>query len=181
MIRAATTTDLDAIVSGYQAHFAHERAHGAYTVFQEGVYPTRAHAEAALQAQGLYVYTSENQVLASLILHAAQPAEYQHINWSSAALPEQTWVLHLLMVHPSLAGQGIGARLVRYGLDLAAAQGCTAVRLDTGAQNLPAVALYQKLGFQLVAQTDMQVGGAIAHANHLFFEKTLRCKNTRGL
>ena len=166
MIRAATAADLDVIVSGYQAHFAHEREHGAYTVFQEGVYPTRAHAEAALQAQGLYVYTSENQVLASLILHAAQPAEYQNINWSSAAPPEQTWVLHLLMVHPSLAGQGIGARLVRYGLDLAAAHGCTAVRLDTGAQNLPAVALYQKLGFQLVAQSDMQVGGAIVHTNH---------------
>ena len=173
MIRAATAADLDAIVSGYQAHFAHEREHSAYTVFQEGVYPTRAHAEAALQTQGLYVYTSENQVLASLILHAAQPTEYQHINWPSTALPEQTWVLHLLMVHPSLAGRGIGARLVRYGLDLAAAHGCTAVRLDTGAQNLPAVALYQKLGFQLVAQSDMQVGGAIAHANHLFFEKSL--------
>ena len=39
MIRAATAADLDAIVSGYQAHFAHEREHGAYTVFQENVYP----------------------------------------------------------------------------------------------------------------------------------------------
>ena len=173
MIRAATAADLDAIVSGYQAHFAHEREHGAYTVFQEGVYPTRAHAEAALQAQGLYVYTSENQVLASFILHAAQPTEYQHINWPSTALPAQTWVLHLLMVHPSLAGQGIGARLVRYGLSLASTHGCTVVRLDTGAQNLPAVALYQKLGFQQVAQSDMQVGGAIAHCQHLFFEKIL--------
>ena len=173
MIRAATAADLDAIVSGYQAHFAHEREHGAYTVFQEGVYPTRAHAEAALQARGLYVYTSANQVLASLIIHAAQPAEYQHIHWPSAALPEHTWVLHLLMVHPSLAGQGIGARLVRYGLSLASAHGCTVVRLDTGAQNLPAVALYQKLGFQQVAQSDMQVGGAIAHRQHLFFEKIL--------
>ena len=77
------------------------------------------------------------------------------------------------MVHPSLAGQGIGANLVRFGLDLAAANHKRAVRLDTGAQNLPAVALYRKLGFELAAQTDMQIGGAIANSDHLFFEKIL--------
>ena len=108
-------------------------------MFQEGIYPTRAHTEASLQTQGWYVYTSENQVLASLIMHTTQPVEYQHLDWPSAAPPGQTWVLHMLMVHPSLARLGIDARLVRYGLDLAAAQACTAVRLDTGEQNLPAV------------------------------------------
>ena len=174
MIRTATAADLDAIDALYQAHFEHERIHGAYTVFEAGVYPTRAHAEAALQAQGLYVYADANgQVLASLILHAAQPEEYRHIAWPSAAAAAEVWVLHLLMVHPSLAGQGIGASLVRFGLDLAAANHKRAVRLDTGAQNLPAVALYRKLGFELAAQTDMQVGGAIAHSDHLFFEKIL--------
>ena len=173
LIRAATAVDLDAIVSGCPAHFAHEREHGAYTVFQEGGYPIRADAEVVLQAHGLNVAEIENPVLASLILHATQPAEYQPLHGPSGTPPEHTWVVHLLMVHPSLAGQGLGARMVRCGLDLAAAQGCTAVRLNTGAQNLPAVALYQKRGSQLVAQSNKRVGGAFAHANHLFFEKIL--------
>ncbi len=42
MTRAATTADLDAIVSGYQARFIPERQHRIYAVFQEGVCPNRA-------------------------------------------------------------------------------------------------------------------------------------------
>ena len=82
-------------------------------------------------------------------------------------------MIHLLMVRPSAAGRGIGSALVNYALETAAQSSCTAVRLDTGGQNLPAAALYEKLGFQLVAVTSMKVGGAISHSGHLFFEKAL--------
>lgn len=41
MIRRAAASDLDGIEETYREHFAHERERGAYTIFQEGVYPTR--------------------------------------------------------------------------------------------------------------------------------------------
>lgn len=173
MIRPAIPADLDAIEESYREHFAYEKTHIAYTVFQEGVYPTRGVAEQALRRKALYVYEENGTVLGSLILDDRQPAEYQKINWPSHAAAEQVMVIHLLLVRPCAKGKGIGSQLVTYALETASQRACTVVRLDTGAQNTPAVSLYQKLGFRLAATAAMNIGGAIPHANHLFFEKIL--------
>ena len=53
--RQAIVADLDVIERGYIDHFAHEKKYGAYTVFREGIYPTRKDAETALQNNALYV------------------------------------------------------------------------------------------------------------------------------
>lgn len=173
MLRQAVITDLDSIEEGYREHFAHERIHGAYTVFREGVYPTRKTAEAALQSGALFVYEENGAVLGSIILDHKQPDEYRTIEWQSGASDEEVNVIHLLMVRPRAAGKGVGSALVGYALDVAKQRSCTAVRLDTGEQNIPAVSLYTKLGFKLNAASSMNVGGAIFHGRHLFFEKIL--------
>lgn len=173
IFREAAASDLDDIEKGYQEHFAHEKQHRAYTVFQEGVYPTRKDAEAALRNGALYVAEENNIILGSIILDQRQPDEYQKVDWPGKALAEQVRVIHLLMVRPSAAGKGIGSALVNHVLKIAKRQSCTAVRLDTGKQNIPAVSLYQKLGFQRVAASPMKVGGTISHNRHLFFEKAI--------
>lgn len=173
MIRAAAAADLDGVEAGYLRHFAYERVHGAYTVFREGVYPTRRDAEKALRAGTLYVYERDGAVLGSVILDRRQPEEYRNINWPSGAAADRVLVIHLLMVRPDAVGKGVGSALVQYAEETARRRGCLVVRLDTGAQNTPAVSLYQKLGFQLAASSSMNVGGVIAHSGHLFFEKIL--------
>lgn len=173
MIRRAVIGDLEEIEETYREHFAHEKKYGAYTVFQEGIYPTRADAEKALQAQSLYVFAENKRVLGSIILDDRQPEEYKGIDWKHQAAEDTVSVIHLLMVRPCMAGKGIGSALVKYALDMAKARARTAVRLDTGEQNAPAVALYKKLGFQLIAASSMKVGGAIPHKRHLFFQKVL--------
>ncbi len=173
MIRPAVMEDLESVEEAYHAHFIQEQKHGAYTVFQKGVYPTRTDAEKALRHEALYVYVDHGVVLGSMILDHHQPEEYQKIDWPSHAAADQVHVIHLLMVRPSATGKGIGSSLVHYALDMAKQHTCIAVRLDTGAQNIPAVSFYQKLGFQLVATSSMKVGGAISHNRHLFMEKIL--------
>lgn len=56
MLRQATDADLNQVEEGYQKHFLHEKEHGAFTVFQEGVYPTRADAAKALSKGALHVH-----------------------------------------------------------------------------------------------------------------------------
>ena len=169
--RQAVAGDLDGIEEGYLEHFAHEKKYGAYTVFQEGVYPTRKVAETALQNSALYVYEENGDVLGSFILDKQQPEEYQKIEWPSNAPNEKVMVIHLLMVRPSAAGKGIGSCIVSHAIDTAQQQACVAVRLDTGEQNIPAASLYKKLGFNLVSTSQMKVGCIISHNRHLFFEK----------
>lgn len=173
MIRPAVMTDLDSIEQAYQEHFAHEQKYHAYTVFKEGIYPTRKEAERALLKEALYVYEENDIVLGSIILDGEQPEEYGKIDWPSHAEKECVNVIHLLMVRPCAAGKGIGSALVKYAEDIAKQRSCTAVRLDTGKQNIPAVSLYKKLGFRLAAVSSMKVGGMISHGEHLFFEKIL--------
>lgn len=173
MIRPAEITDLDSIEDAYHEHFVHERQHGAYTVFREGVYPTRKDAEKAFTENALFVYEENGSILGSIILNDVQPEEYKKIDWPSHAADNQVKVIHLLMVRPSAAGKGIGSALINFVSGLAKQQSCTAIRLDTGAQNTPAAALYKKLGFELAAASSMNVGGAISHKEHLFFEKLI--------
>lgn len=173
MIRLADISDLDSIEEIYDEHFAYEKRHGAYTVFQKGVYPTRADVEKAIHNEALYIYMENGIALGSIILSNQQPEEYEKINWPSHAAEDKVNVIHLLMVRPSSAGKGIGSILVNYAVDAARHHSCTAIRLDTGEQNIPAVSLYKKLGFQLAAASHMKVGGTIAHDRHLFFEKIL--------
>ena len=169
--RQAIVSDLDSIEAGYIEHFAHEKKYGAYTIFQEGVYPTREVAETALQIRALYVYEENGVVLGSVILDGQQPEEYKKIEWPSNSPNEKVMVIHLLMVRPSAAGKGIGSLIVNYAVDMAKQLAYAAVRLDTGEQNVPAASLYKKLGFHLVSTSQMKVGGTISHNRHLFFEK----------
>ncbi len=173
MIRRATDRDLDAVERAYDEHFRHEEIHGAFTVFKKGVYPTRRDAQSALDSGTLYVYEEDGDLLGSIIVDAVQPEEYRDITWGEPLCEDEVMVIHLLMVRPCAAGRGIGSALVRYAVELARARPCRALRLDTGSQNVPAVSLYKKSGFRIVAAAPMKVGGALAHREHLFLERPL--------
>lgn len=173
MIRQATATDIDGVEEGYRDHFLYEKKHVAYTVFKEGAYPTRKDAARALLNKALYVYVDQGAVAGSIISDGRQPDEYGEISWPSQAAPEQVAVIHLLMVNPRMAGKGIGSALVNHAIKVAEQRSCAAIRLDTGAQNIPAVSLYKKMGFRVVATSTMKVGGVIPHTAHLFLEKSL--------
>lgn len=63
--------------------------------------------------------------------------------------------LHRLVVAPGHRRSGIGSALVRAGLDAVRHLGALAVMLEVGYANEPAIALYQRIGFeQLRARPD---------------------------
>ena len=62
---------------------------------------------------------------------------------------------------------------MQFVVEYAKSMNCKSVRLDTGSQNKPAVALYTKLGFELAGTGTMAIGGMISHGNHLFYERKI--------
>lgn len=173
MIRKAVFNDLELIEEMYDEHFRYEAANGAFTVFKKGVYPTGKDAGKALDNGALYVYEEDNNIAGSIIVDKVQPIEYKNIVWGKFAEDSKVMVIHLLMVRPSMTGKGIASALVRYAGELAKNELCEVLRLDTGSQNVPAVSLYKKLGFKITASGSMNVGGVVAHNEHLFLEKIL--------
>ena len=173
MIQKAVLEDLEEIEATYDEHFSYEAEHGAFTVFRKGIYPTRKDAESAIRAGTLYVARVDGRIAGSVIVDHEQPPKYAEIPWPHAWGKSEVMVIHLLMVRPSMSGRGLATSLLQFSLKLATDRGCKAMRLDTGSQNIPAVSLYQKLGFQVVASASMKVGSAIEHSGHLFLEKEL--------
>jgi GNAT superfamily N-acetyltransferase len=173
MIRKANLNDLDAIEDAYNEHFQYEIDHQAYTVFKKGVYPTRADAERAIGAGAMFIYEENGLLCGSLILDKKQPVEYANILWKVDCAEREVMVIHLLMVRPQMSGRGIGSALIKYAVEFARNDGCKALRLDTGGQNIPAVALYEKNEFDIIMRAPKKVGDVIAHENHLFLERGL--------
>ncbi|MDY5986425.1 N-acetyltransferase family protein [Sporofaciens sp. SGI.106] len=173
MIRKAVFDDIDRIEDTYNEHFEYEIEHEAFTVFKKGVYPTREDAEKAVNTGSLYIYEENSNIAGSMILDKVQPIEYSDIQWRKNCRKDEVMVIHLLMVRPAMSGKGIASSLIKYAVELAECNHCKVLRLDTGSQNIPAISLYKKAGFEIVATASKKVGDRIAHGNHLFLEKML--------
>lgn len=173
MIRKANVNDIGLIEDAYNEHFQYEMNHTAFTVLKKGVYPTRTDAEQAINSGAMYVYEEGENIIGSIIVDKIQPTEYNNISWKVVSSEDEVMVIHLLMVRPSMSGKGIATSLINYAVELAKTNQCKALRLDTGSQNIPAVSLYKKNGFEIVARGTIKVGGKIEHKNHLYLEKLL--------
>ena len=156
MFRPATASDLDTIERHYTELLTHETETGRSTTnWALGVYPPRETAAKAQAEGALYVLEEAGETVASVILNQHQDEFYAGINWQYSAPPEQVLVIHTLCIPPCHAGRGLGRQMVQYAKQHAAAMGCTVIRLDTWAGNLPAATLYQKCGFSLCGRTEV--------------------------
>lgn len=133
-IRPATADDLPRIEQIYDAIHTAEETGAASVGWARGVYPTRATAQAGLDAGDLFVLADGGTVYAAGRINREQVPVYAQVPWQYAAPPEQVLVLHTLVVDPTIAGRGCGTQFVRFYAQRARALGCTVLRIDTNAK-----------------------------------------------
>lgn len=148
MFRKAKESDIDAIAAIYEKLHDREEAGQGCTGWLRNVYPTRETAQNALALGDLFVEEENGAVVAAARINREQVPEYADCSWADDAPPERVMVLHTLVVDPDAAGRGYGSRFVAFYEDYARQQGCPFLRMDTNARNLPARALYKKLGYR---------------------------------
>lgn len=128
LIRVATTSDLAAV-------WAVERA-----VFGEEVYPA-------------FFFRQALDLWGELLL-VAELAEGEVVGYALGApslRPGEGWVVSAAVL-PAHRGGGVATRLTRALLDACAGRGMREVRLTVHPGNAAAVALYRKLGFDMVGE-----------------------------
>lgn len=163
-IRLGTKADLDSVARIYEEILDHEEQTVSYTNWQRGKYPCRATAERALEKGWLYVLEEDGgELAATAILNREQLPEYSKLPWGIEAPPERVFVIHTLCVPPSKAGRGLAREFVAFAEALGRAQGCAVLRLDTYEGNLPARAMYPKLGYR-------EVGATLFHFQNILWE-----------
>ena len=147
MIRKANMADLNRIEEIYNEIHTEIEQGRAQIGWTRGIYPTRSDAEESIRRREMFVLEENGEIVASGRINQYQGPEYDNAVWSFDAEPDSVMVLHTLTVSPKHSGRGFGRQFVAFYENHARECGCTALRIDTNAINLPARALYKKLGY----------------------------------
>ena len=67
-------------------------------------------------------------------------------------------MIRTFVVYPSFLKMGIGRALMDYSFELAQQSGIKSIRLDLYENNLPAISLYEKCGFEYIDTVDLGFG-----------------------
>lgn len=148
MIRKATWDDLDTVLSLYDEIHDGKEAGLIPVIWQRGVYPSRATAEAALKRDDLFVLEKEGRIVGSGIINRNQLDVYAGAPWQYSVPDDQVCVLHTMMISPAEFGKGYAGEFLRFYEEYALEQGCRELRIDTNDQNAPARAMYKKRGYR---------------------------------
>ncbi len=140
VFRAATVADTQAILALY------ESLKGTPMCAWADVYPTIENIEIDLAADNLFVIEDENaQIIAAGSLEGLDEVSQDFYN------PENVnaCCLSRIGVSRGLQGQGLGKSVVLGLMEAAREKGFDSVRLLCDQKNLPAQAMYHKLGFDM--------------------------------
>ena len=154
-ITLATADDIDEIEVFYNEINDHLAATTNYTNWARGFYPARADAELGVAAKCLFILRIDGALAASVILNHEANTVYDAAPWGIQAQNHETIFVHTLTVHPNFHKQGLASKLLHFAQDHARELGVKTIRFDVATKNIPAIALYEKLGFQYVDTVDL--------------------------
>lgn len=121
--------------------------------WQKGIYPSDAYL-AELTARGeIYLGYLDQTPVAAMALNHNCNESYAAAPWRVNAAPHEISVIHLLCVHPLYARRGLAKQLVKQAIILSSGSKC--IRLDVLAGNLPALRLYEHMGFEHIVTLPM--------------------------
>ncbi len=158
VIRKGTIDDIDEVSALYDEACDYLQTHTNYPGWRKGIYPDRQDAERGIGEGSLFVAELEGEIAGTFILRHQPEAGYAMADWRTELPYSDILVVYTLAVSPRYSHQGIGERLMEFILSYAAQQGIKAVRLDVYEKNIPAIRLYEKLGFQYVETVDLGYG-----------------------
>lgn len=118
-----------------------------HPAWEKGVYPAEDWLQASIAQGELYLLLEGDAILGALVMNHQCTDGYQQVAWGIDAAPEQVSVIHALGTMPTHQGRGLGKRLVQEAIDTARRCGQAAIRLDVLGGNVPAMKLYESMGF----------------------------------
>lgn len=115
--------------------------------WEKGVYPSDDFLLESLKCGNLIVLKQDDQYAAAMILNHETNEGYAGTQWGIQAEANQITVIHALGVLPALHGRGLAKQMVDFAIQNARKDHMKAIRLDVLDGNLPAMKLYESMGF----------------------------------
>ena len=123
--------------------------------WQKGVYPAESELKKALEHEELYIAEEAGNILSAMRVNHDATEGYENARWLVDAKDSEVTIIHMLGVSFAAQRTGVAKEMVRFVIDNARENGQKAIRLDVLEGNLPALRLYESLGFYAVANVEL--------------------------
>ncbi|MFA9466664.1 MAG: N-acetyltransferase family protein [Velocimicrobium sp.] len=154
-IRLGEEADIDELEQLYNSLNDYLSATTNYPGWKKDVYPIRETAVDGISERCLYVAICNGKIVGSIILrHEPEPA-YLPVKWRNELDYEEVFVIYTFVVHPDYLGQGIGQAMLDFTSNIGNQLNIKSLRLDVYENNLPAICLYEKCGFEYIDTVDL--------------------------
>ncbi|MES2205585.1 MAG: GNAT family N-acetyltransferase [Pseudomonadota bacterium] len=153
-IRSAISDENSSVFSLIQACIRHMQSQGIDQ--WDELYPDLKTVENDIQQATSYVALYDQKIIGTFILNDIQEPEYAEVSWQFTQGP--TAVIHRLMTHPLLEGQGLARLLMEFAEQEAMNKGYQTIRLDAFTQNPRAVRFYERLGYSCAGNVQFRKG-----------------------
>lgn len=153
-IRTVTREDLPGLIELYGSVGDAMDGSPFDCCWRRGLYPSKKLLSCAVDAGTMLVGVSDGVLVASAVCDD-EPGSLRDLEapWKVPAAPDETAFIHILAVHPRHRGRGLSRQVLSAAIDRARAGGAATVRLVVVSANLPAVGLYEAMGFERVTRT----------------------------
>ena len=158
VIESGTTADIDELEKLYDDLNDYLSATTNYPGWIKGIYPIREDAVVGIENKTLFVVRYDGKIAGSIILDHHPDEAYNNVRWKIETDYSCIFVIRTFVVHPSFLKMGIGRALMDYSFELAQQSGMKSIRLDVYENNLLAISLYEKCGFEYIDTVDLGFG-----------------------
>lgn len=118
-------------------------------------YPNLEYIETSIENGELYIYTENDNIIASVVLNNRFNPEYEDINWNVSAKLDEITIIHTFAVDSNFAGKGIGKEIFRQIKENAIKNNQKTIRIDIINGNIGAQKVFEKLGFEYIGTVDV--------------------------
>jgi ribosomal protein S18 acetylase RimI-like enzyme len=154
-IEKATLSDADELAALYDELNDYFSATMNYPGWIKGEYPIRQTAIQGIEEDSLFVLRIDGAIAGTVILNHKPEQAYHQAKWGFESDYSDVIVIHTLAVHPRYLKRGVASSLMDFARQYAIAHKMKAIRLDTSVDNLPAIALYERLGYRYIDTVDL--------------------------
>ncbi|MGN0307377.1 MAG: GNAT family N-acetyltransferase [Lachnospiraceae bacterium] len=157
-IRKGTEKDVEEVGRLYANLCDYLEQNMNYCGWKKDIYPTEEDALWGVKEDSLYTAVEQKQIIGTVILNHHQDKAYERVKWQTEVSAEEIMVIHTLAAHPDYLRCGVGKKLMNFALKQAFLSKMKAVRLDVYEKNIPAIHLYESLGFKFIGKADLGYG-----------------------
>lgn len=149
-IRLGTENDIDSLEKLYDDINDYLAVTTNYPKWKKGIYPARQDVVDGIKEKCLFVATEKEEIIGSMILrHTPQPA-YLKVGWKANLDYENVLIIYTFVVNQKKHQQGTAKKMLEFIEQYGKNNKIKALRLDVYKNNIPAIGLYEKCGYQYI-------------------------------